>query len=130
MFAPTKTWRRWHRKINVTQRRYAIASAIAATGVPALVMARGHSIEQIPEVPLVVSDKVNTGDVFDENGRDSNDFIGGRFEEDQGSGHFSSSYSCLGGYSESLQVSAVARWSRKTAKPTPHSQEGTDHCVQ
>ncbi|GAU98214.1 hypothetical protein RvY_09390 [Ramazzottius varieornatus] len=58
MFAPTKTWRRWHRKINITQRRYAIASAIAATGVPALVMARGHIIDQIPEVPLVVSDKV------------------------------------------------------------------------
>ena len=58
MFAPTKTWRRWHRKINITQRRYAIASAIAATGVPALVMARGHIIDQIPEVPLVVTDKV------------------------------------------------------------------------
>ncbi|PVD20068.1 hypothetical protein C0Q70_20562 [Pomacea canaliculata] len=57
MFAPTKTWRRWHRKINVNQRRYAITSAIAATGVPALVMSKGHRIEEIPEVPLVVSDK-------------------------------------------------------------------------
>lgn len=60
MFAPTKTWRRWHRKINITQRRYAIASAIAATGVPALIMARGHIIDQIPEVPLVVSDAVES----------------------------------------------------------------------
>jgi len=58
MFAPTKTWRRWHRKINVNQRRYAITSAIAATGVPALVMSKGHRIEELPEVPLVVSDKV------------------------------------------------------------------------
>merc|ERR1719359_524221 len=58
MFAPTKTWRRWHRKINVAQKRYAMCSAIAATGVPALVMAKGHRIEEIPEVPLVVSDKV------------------------------------------------------------------------
>merc|ERR1712032_602737 len=58
MFAPTKTWRRWHRKINVAQKRYAITSAIAATGVPALVMSKGHRIEEIPEVPLVVSDKV------------------------------------------------------------------------
>lgn len=41
MFAPTKTWRRWHRKINVNQRRYAICSAIAATGIPALVMSKG-----------------------------------------------------------------------------------------
>jgi len=60
MFAPTKTWRRWHRKINITQRRYAIASAIAATGVPALVMARGHIIDQIPEIPLVVADAVES----------------------------------------------------------------------
>jgi len=58
MFAPTKTWRRWHRKINVAQKRYAMCSAIAATGVPALVMAKGHQIGGINEVPLVVSDKV------------------------------------------------------------------------
>ena len=55
MFAPTKVWRRWHRKINTKQRRYAVASALAASALPALVMARGHRIEKIPEVPLVVS---------------------------------------------------------------------------
>merc|ERR1712109_108200 len=60
MFAPTKTWRRWHRRINVQQKRYALCSAIAASGVPALVMAKGHRIEEIPEVPLVVSDKVQS----------------------------------------------------------------------
>jgi large subunit ribosomal protein L4e len=37
-----------------------MCSAIAATGVPALVMAKGHRIEEIPEVPLVVSDKVQS----------------------------------------------------------------------
>merc|ERR1712015_466148 len=58
MFAPTKTWRRWHRKVNTAQKRYAMCSAIAATGVPALVMAKGHVISGINEVPLVVSDKV------------------------------------------------------------------------
>jgi len=58
MFAPTKTWRRWHKKVNVAQKRYAMCSAIAATGVPALVMAKGHVINEIPEVPMVVSDKV------------------------------------------------------------------------
>jgi len=58
MFAPTKQWRRWHRKVNVAQKRYAICSAIAATGVPALVMAKGHQIQGIPEVPLVVADSV------------------------------------------------------------------------
>merc|ERR1719281_2149217 len=35
-----------------------MCSAIAATGVPALVMAKGHVISGINEVPLVVSDKV------------------------------------------------------------------------
>merc|ERR1712188_198715 len=54
MFNPTKTWRKWHRKINVNQRRYAVCSALAASALPALVMARGHKVEQIPEVPLVV----------------------------------------------------------------------------
>lgn len=56
MYAPTKTWRRWHRKINVNQKRYAVVSAIAASALPALVMARGHKIDAVPEVPLVVSD--------------------------------------------------------------------------
>ncbi|KAJ0526310.1 putative ribosomal protein L4/L1e [Helianthus annuus] len=56
MFAPTRIWRRWHRKINVNQKRYAVVSAIAASAVPSLVMARGHRIETVPELPLVVSD--------------------------------------------------------------------------
>lgn len=58
MFAPTKTWRRWHRKINVNLKRYALVSAIAASGVPALVQSRGHVIDGISELPLVVSDEV------------------------------------------------------------------------
>ncbi|KAK9276238.1 hypothetical protein L1049_005769 [Liquidambar formosana] len=58
MFAPTRIWRRWHRKINVNQKRYAVVSAIAASAVPSLVLARGHRIESVPELPLVVSDSV------------------------------------------------------------------------
>lgn len=57
MFAPTKTWRRWHRKIAVGQKRFALTSSLAASALPALVMARGHRIEQIPEVPLVIDNK-------------------------------------------------------------------------
>lgn len=59
MFNPTKTWRKWHRKTNVTQKRHALAAALAATAVPALVMARGHQVEEVPELPLVVSDAAN-----------------------------------------------------------------------
>jgi large subunit ribosomal protein L4e len=44
--------------VNRNQRRYALVSAIAASGVPALVMSKGHAIEQVPEFPLVVSDKI------------------------------------------------------------------------
>jgi len=55
MFAPTKIWRKWHRKVNVNQRRYALASALAASALPALVQARGHKIDSVAEIPLVVS---------------------------------------------------------------------------
>jgi len=58
MFNPNKTWRRWHRRVNVTQRRYATVSAIAATGIPSLAMAKGHSVESVPEFPLVVDNSV------------------------------------------------------------------------
>lgn len=54
MFAPTKTWRKWHVKVNQNQRRFATVSALAASALPSLVLARGHRIEQIAEVPLVV----------------------------------------------------------------------------
>lgn len=57
MFAPTKVWRRWHRKVSVNQRRYAVVSALAASALPALVFARGHRIEQIPELPLILSNE-------------------------------------------------------------------------
>jgi len=60
MFAPTKTWRKWHAKINVTQKRYAACSAIAASGVTPLVMARGHRVEDTPECPLVVDASVES----------------------------------------------------------------------
>jgi large subunit ribosomal protein L4e len=55
MFAPTKTWRRWHRKVSVNQRRFAIVSALAASAMPSLVLARGHRIEAVPEIPLVLT---------------------------------------------------------------------------
>jgi large subunit ribosomal protein L4e len=58
MFAPTKTWRKWHVKINVNQRRFAVVSALAASALPSLVLARGHRIEQVKEVPLVVSSDI------------------------------------------------------------------------
>ena len=60
MFAPTKTWRRWHRRINLNQKRYAMCSALAATALPSLVTARGHRIAKVGEIPLVVSDSIQS----------------------------------------------------------------------
>lgn len=54
MYNPSKTWRRWNRKINIKLKQQAVASALAASVVPSLVMARGHVIDQVPELPLVV----------------------------------------------------------------------------
>ncbi|KAL8822896.1 MAG: hypothetical protein Q9191_006378 [Dirinaria sp. TL-2023a] len=61
MFAPTKVWRKWHQKINLNQKRFATASALAASSVPSLLLARGHRISSVPEVPLVVSSEAFAG---------------------------------------------------------------------
>lgn len=60
MFAPTKTWRKWNVKVNHNEKRYATASAIAASAVASLVLARGHRVEEIPEIPLVVSNELES----------------------------------------------------------------------
>lgn len=60
MFAPTKTWRRWHVKVNQNEKRYATASAIAASGVTSLVLARGHKVDKVEELPLVVSNEIES----------------------------------------------------------------------
>jgi len=55
MFNPTKTWRRWHRRVNIKAKRHVVCSGLAASCLPPLVMARGHRIGAIRELPLVVS---------------------------------------------------------------------------
>merc|ERR1719329_840907 len=54
MFAPLKVWRKWHRTSNRNQKRHAVASALAACAVAPLVLARGHHVNTVPELPLVV----------------------------------------------------------------------------
>jgi large subunit ribosomal protein L4e len=61
MFGPLRTYRKWHRKVIVGQKRYAVASALAASAVPSLVAARGHRISQLPEIPLVVANEALEG---------------------------------------------------------------------
>jgi len=60
LFGAPTTMRRWFRAVPIKQRRYAIASAIAATAVPAYVQARGHKIEKVAEIPLVASNEIES----------------------------------------------------------------------
>eukprot|EP00906_Rhabdomonas_costata_P026364 RCo037544 len=55
-FGQPKTFRKWNKACNVKIRKLAVRAALAASAVPALVLARGHSISKVPEIPLVVSD--------------------------------------------------------------------------
>jgi large subunit ribosomal protein L4e len=54
---PPKSEKNYSEKINKKERRIALRSAIAATANPELVKERGHIIEKVPELPLVVSDE-------------------------------------------------------------------------
>jgi large subunit ribosomal protein L4e len=42
-------------------RRFATVSALAASSVPALLLARGHQISNVPEIPLVINSSVFSG---------------------------------------------------------------------
>lgn len=48
--------RKFFKKINCKVRRQAICAGIAASALPPLVMSRGHRIDQVAELPLVVND--------------------------------------------------------------------------
>jgi large subunit ribosomal protein L4e len=58
MFNPTKQWRKWTAKSNNNERRVAVCSALAASSVPALLMARGHRVSTLQEVPLVIANEI------------------------------------------------------------------------
>merc|ERR1712127_503454 len=60
MFSPTKTWRRWHRRVNVREKRNAVVTALAASCLPPLVMARGHRVDEVAELPMVISDGIES----------------------------------------------------------------------
>lgn len=58
MFSPMKPWRRWHRRVNKSEKRLATVSALAASCLPSLVMARGHRIGDLNELPIVLTDGI------------------------------------------------------------------------
>ena len=59
-FGPPNVQRRWFRPVPIKQRRYAVASAIAATAFPQYVEARGHAIKEIQNIPVVISDEIES----------------------------------------------------------------------
>jgi large subunit ribosomal protein L4e len=60
IFAPTTIWRKWHHKINKNQRKQAIMTAIACSGLTSIVMARGHKIDLVPEIPFVIESSIES----------------------------------------------------------------------
>nr|WP_069807009.1 50S ribosomal protein L4 [Vulcanisaeta thermophila] len=52
---PPKVEKVLHERINKRERRKAIRSAIAATAIKDLVLARGHVIDKVPQIPLIVN---------------------------------------------------------------------------
>jgi len=56
MSHPNRIWRRWNRRVNLKERRTAVVSCLAASALPPLVMAHGHRIGEVAELPLVISD--------------------------------------------------------------------------
>jgi large subunit ribosomal protein L4e len=55
---PPKTEKNWEKKMNKKERLLALLSAISATADRKLVEGRGHSVEGVKHVPLIVDDKL------------------------------------------------------------------------
>jgi len=55
---PPKVEKIWEQKINKKERKKAIRAAIAATALKELVSKRGHKVEEINELPIIVEDKI------------------------------------------------------------------------
>jgi large subunit ribosomal protein L4e len=55
---PPKVEKVWVQKINDKERKKAIRSAIAATAIKELVSKRGHKVQDVKELPIVVDDKI------------------------------------------------------------------------
>lgn len=57
---PIKVEKHIKKRINKKTKKLSIISAISAAGDPSWVEKRGHKIEKIPEIPLIVDDKIQT----------------------------------------------------------------------
>lgn len=53
---PPRAQKNHHERINKKERRFAIRSAVAATMSEELVAKRGHKVDNVPQLPLIVED--------------------------------------------------------------------------
>merc|ERR1712080_45636 len=58
MASPTTVLRRWQRKTSLGMRRYATAMGVAASASVPFLMSKGHRIEDIENIPLVVNNDI------------------------------------------------------------------------
>ncbi|MEM3403854.1 MAG: 50S ribosomal protein L4 [Nitrososphaeria archaeon] len=52
---PPKAWKVIYKRVNKKERLLALASAISATSLRDVVLGRGHKVENVPSLPLVVT---------------------------------------------------------------------------
>ena len=57
---PTRAEKNHHEKINIKERRFAIRSAIAATTNKEIVADRGHRVDDLEQVPIIVEDEISS----------------------------------------------------------------------
>lgn len=57
---PPVSWKRTYKKINKKEKRLALCSAIAATTRSDLIQRRGHNLEGMPKLPIVVSNEIES----------------------------------------------------------------------
>jgi len=57
---PIKKEKKIKKRINKKTHKLSIISAISASGDVSMVKNRGHNIENVPEIPLIVDDKIQT----------------------------------------------------------------------
>lgn len=56
---PTKVYRNWHRKVTLNERIHAVLSGFAASTIPSIVESRGHLINNVSQIPLVITNEIH-----------------------------------------------------------------------
>ncbi|TKC46245.1 hypothetical protein EI555_017790 [Monodon monoceros] len=91
------------------QKRHVICSALAASALPALAVSKGHHIEEVPELPLVVEDKVEG------------------YKKTKETVLLRKNLKARNDIKKGLRLTANESWQRQSEKPSPFPAQGTLH---